>query len=139
MEIERIYHPYDSWEDFKNGMYKTTCYMDPQPLITECEDMLKCKEYLWESMNYVTHHWKLASQHNLTNMHRNRQAWIGQAACCFAHGAPEYITKLAWNNLNPSEQDVANKVADEVIQDWEEKHLSGYFERVSFSCPENLV
>lgn len=126
-DLERIYHPFTSWEDYKNGMYETICFMDPQVLIKDCEMTLKCPEWLWESMQFVSHNWINAAEHNLSNTHRNRQAWLGQAACCFSHGAPEYITKLAWNNLSEKEQAVANKVADSVIEEWEEKLMSGYF------------
>lgn len=126
-EIERVYHPFTIWEDYKYGMYESVCFMDAQVLIRECEMTLKCPEWLRESMQFVSHNWLYAAENNLTNTHRNRQAWLGQAACCFSHSAPEYITKLAWKNLSEIEQKRANDVADSVIQEWEEKFLSGYF------------
>jgi hypothetical protein len=125
--IERVYHPYIKWEDHEFGMYKKECFMDEQRMIKDCELLLRCPEWLWESMQFCSHQWKYSAEHNLTNVNRNRQAWLGQAACCFAHGAPEYLTKLAWNNLTQEQQKKANDVADEVIKDWEEKYSSGYF------------
>lgn len=101
--------------------------MDEHKMITDCELLLKCPGWLWESMTFVSQNWKISAEHNLSNTNRNRQAWLGQAACCFSHGAPEYITKLAWNNLTEKEQKIANDVADDVIKDWEQKYLSGYF------------
>ena len=50
--IERIYHPYFNWEDFEFGMYEKTCYMDETQLMWECALLLKCPEWLWESMQY---------------------------------------------------------------------------------------
>lgn len=125
--MNRIYHPYTLWEDHESGMYTATCFMDNHRMITECEVLLKCPEWLYESMSFVTHGWFYSSEHNLTNVNRNRQAWLGQAACCLTHGAPEYLTKLAWHNLSKQEQDAANKIADEVIEVWVEKHQRGYF------------
>lgn len=129
--IERIYHPYFNWEDFEFGMYEKTCYMDETQLMWECALLLKCPEWLWESMQYVSHNWVISSEHHLTNTQRNRQAWLGQAACCFVHGAPEYVTKLGWHKLIEKEKRLANDVADAVISEWEEKHLNGYFTRMS--------
>lgn len=126
--IERVYHPYDLWEDYQQGMYEMTCFMDEQKLIADCEQTLKCPEWLMECMLFVSHNWSFAAEHHLTNTHRNRQAWLGQSACCWIHGAPEYTTKKAWNNLTEHQKTKANAVADEVIQNWEEKYIKGYFQ-----------
>lgn len=126
-EIIRIYHPFTSWEDHQFGMYEKKCFMDEMKIVKDCELLLKCPEFFYESATYVTHHWKNSAEHNLTNLNRNRQAWIGQASCCLTNGAPEYLTKIAWNNLTLKQQEIANKIADDVILDWENKHLSGYF------------
>jgi len=125
--MDKIYHNYKHWEDFIMGMYESTAYMDDAPLIKECINLLSCPEWLNESMLFVSHNWVKSAEQNLTNIHRNRQAWLGQAACCWSHGAPEYITKKAWGLLTPDQQKNANGVADEVINDWELKHRSGYF------------
>lgn len=122
-----VFHNYVNWEDYQFGMHKKECFMDEHKMITDCELLLKCPGWLWESMTFVSQNWKISAEHNLSNTNRNRQAWLGQAACCFSHGAPEYITKLAWNNLTEKEQKIANDVADDVIKDWEQKYLSGYF------------
>lgn len=124
---ERVFHPYSTWEDFKWGMYDKTCYLDEQRLIHDAAMTLSTPGLLWEAMTYVTHHWKYATEQHLTNLSRNRQAWLGQAACCFVDGAPEYVTKLAWNTLTAEKQKEANGIADDVIQDWETKFLKGYF------------
>lgn len=121
--ITRIFHPYEVWEDFREGMYKKTCFMDEAKMIADCEVTLSCPQWLEESMRFVAHAWKKAAEHNLSNTARNRQAWLGQAACCFSHGAPEYLTKIAWNNLTDEQRFAANGVADAVIADWEAKWL----------------
>ena len=126
--MDRIYHNFKKWEDNENGMYKKTCFMDEQKMIYDCAILLRSQEWLYEAMSQVTHFWFYSSEHNLTNINRNRQAWLGQAACCLVHGAPEYLTKIAWNDfLNEKSRKEANKIADETIAIWEEKHMRGYF------------
>ncbi len=125
--MERIYHPFNLWEDNRYGMYEKTCFMDDHQMISDCESLLRSPQWLMESMKFVSHNWLFSAEQNLTNTNRNRQAWLGQAACCFSHGAPEYLTKTAWHNLSDQERRAANAVADEVIQDWEEKFKRGYF------------
>jgi len=125
--MERVFHPYHLWEDHQFGMYQNVSYMDEQQLIKDVELTLRCPPWLEESMKFVSHNWKYAAEHNLTNTSRNRKAWLGQAACCFSHGAQEYLTKQAWHRLTPNQQDEANRVASEVISDWEDKYQRGYF------------
>lgn len=125
--MDRVYFPYDKWEDYNLGMYQKTCYMDEQSLITECETLLACPEWLSETMGFIVSSWKYSTQQNLTNTNRNRQAWLGQASCILIHGAPEYITKLAWNNLTIDQQSVANKIADDKISLFEEYYKNGFY------------
>ena len=110
--IQRIFHPFEKWEDYLWGMYEKTCYMDETRLTHECAQLLSCPPWLYETMIFVSQNWFYSAEHSLTNLNRNRQAWLGQAACNMAHGAPEYITKLAWNNLlTANQQNAANQVA----------------------------
>lgn len=127
VEILRVFHPYTKWEDHHFGMYQNFAFMDEPSLIKDCELTLRCAPWLEEGMKFVSHNWKYAAEHNLTNTSRNRRAWLGQAACCFYHGAPEYLVKQAWWNLSDEQRNQANAVADEVIQDWESKYILGYF------------
>lgn len=125
--IERVFHPFNKWEDYRWGMYDKTCFMDDEQMVNECIVLLSCPEWLYEAMSFVSHNWIYSAEHNLSNVNRNRQAWLGQAACNMTHGAPEYLTKIAWNSLTSTQQAAANAVADEVIQVWEEKHKRGYW------------
>ena len=126
--MKQVYHPFNKWEDYNFGMYERTCFMDENELVNDCEVLLSCPEYLYECMTFVSHCWGYSAEHNLSNVNRNRQAWLGQAACCFAHGAPEYITKIAWHRLPVEKQDIANSIADDVINDWCSKYRKRYFE-----------
>lgn len=125
--MERVFHPFTKWEDLQMGMYEKTCFMDDTSMVEAAGATLGCPNLLWECMQFVSHNWAHSAEHNLTNVKRNRQAWLGQAACCFIDGAPEYLTKLAWNNLTDEQRNKANIVADEVIQEWEWKYKQRYF------------
>jgi hypothetical protein len=125
--IEQKYHHFKTWECNKFGMYETTCFMDEYKMIEDCKLLLSCPEWLQECMIFVTHHWQYSAEQFLTNINRNRQAYLGQAACCMMHGAPEYTTKKAWNLLTDEQRLKANDVADYAIQDFEDKFKVGYF------------
>ena len=64
--------------------------------------------------------WRVSASVQLSNRSRNRQAWIGQAACCFAFDCPEHQVKAAWHRLTETQQVLANHTADAIIQIWEE-------------------
>lgn len=130
-ELPRFYFPYTDWECWKSGMYDTRVkFMDEHQLTQECVNMLACPQWLQESMLFVSHSWTHSAHQHLSNVARNRQAYLGQAASCWAHGAPEFITKRAWAELKPEQQRAANEVADYVIEDWEQKLKTGYWKRV---------
>lgn len=123
MEIKQVFHPFNIWEDWKEGMYKATCFMDDTQMVHDCYLLLSCPEYFHECASFIIHNWPKSTEHNLTNRARNRQAWLGQASCCFAHGAPEYLTKQAWGLLTEKQQKIANAVADDWIAHFEKRYL----------------
>ena len=126
----RIFHPYWLWEDFNAGLYTLMGHWTEQQ---EEEMVEKAKALLCDSQLFrkvaleVIAKWKHAAEVNLTNPSRNKQAWIGQASCCYHFGVPEYITKYAWRLMTPEQQLEANQVADSVIQVWETK---GYAKKI---------
>lgn len=129
----RVYHRYELWEDFAHGLYRMALFQSPQEqerLIELSRALLADQPRLWDAMSSVTLEWIYATEVQITNTTRNRRAWLGQAACCFAHGAPESLTKLAWHRLEEVQQDRANAVADRVISTWE----ANYYPRGSLFC-----
>jgi hypothetical protein len=123
--MKRIFHPYWKWEDHQAGLYNT------HNNHTEVEEMkyaVQAKTLLTNSEQFknvalkVITEWKYAAEENLSNRFRNRQAWIGQASCCYVLGISEDLTKYGWRLMTPDQQNEANRVADEVITLWEEKH-----------------
>lgn len=128
--MKKIYHPYWQWEDYQNGMYDLT------RKYTEAKEMnlaILAKDLLSDQIKFaqiaykVITEWKNASEVNLSNIGRNRQAWIGQASCCYAYKIPERITKMGWRMMLPSKQQEANLTADKIIKLWEEDYAKNIF------------
>lgn len=115
---KRIYAPYQEWEDWQAGLYRSV----PAPLFEELQTkaatLLASPEGLYYHMQAVVQEWPTATNVVFTNPSRNHRAWLGQAACCHHCTAPEYVTKAAWRTLRPLQQLKANNVADAVIADW---------------------
>jgi hypothetical protein len=123
--IQRIYHHYLKWEDWQNGMYRSTIQADDaeaEELIQYAFSLLSSPKSLYASMSSVVLDWPIASEVNLSHKSINRQAWLGQAACCYEHQVPEHLTKQAWHRLTLLQQDKANAIADRIIREWEEAH-----------------
>lgn len=117
----RVFLPYTDWEAFHAGLFNLTFTGSD---VDNSAELLKNPELLREQMEESTYAWPNSSLHNLTNESQNRQAWLGQAACCLHHGASEDATKAAWRTLTIEEQTLANQVADEVILKWEGEYAN---------------
>jgi hypothetical protein len=124
--MNRLYHPYWLWEDYKAGLYdlqKEYTEKEEEEMATKVKLLLSnTREFYSVAIRVVTE-WKKSSEQNLTNSSRNKQAWIGQASCCYKFGIPERITKLGWRLLTPTQQKEANDVADTVIKQWEGSYV----------------
>lgn len=69
-------------------------------------------------MRRVAKEWKYSCENALTDQHLNHKAWIGHAACAFAIGVPEDITRKAWGMLSERQRKEANAQAAAAIQEW---------------------
>jgi len=113
----RIFHHHDLWECWKHGLYKTKSKNEEKSQKSFL--ILNSVENCDASFKSLIENWPYSSQVNLSNKSINRQAWLGQAACCFSHGANEDETKIAWFKLTIEEQNRANQVADYYITKFE--------------------
>jgi len=117
--MKRIYHPYQDWEDYKNGMWRKETPENEKHLLDKAIDFTGNHEEYGAAMIRVINEWPVTCQHNLTDTTQNRKAFIGHAACCLAFKCPEYITREAWGYLTKKQQDDANKQAEKAIMLWE--------------------
>ncbi len=111
---KQVYKHYSLWEDYNNGMYNLNVDNEDY-LIEKAKQLLSNPaQFKLVSLN-VINNWKISTLVNLTNINCNRQAWIGQSACCYCYKVPEYLTRKAWAELTVRQQEEANKVADEIL------------------------
>lgn len=119
--MNRVYHKYTEWEDFKNGMYDTD-NGNYNELLNDAVLLLSNDNLFYETALKVIESWVISTKENLTNINSNRRAWIGQASCCYAYGVSETITRDAWALLTDLQRYNANKVADKIISIYENKN-----------------
>ena len=110
----RIWTHYTEWEDYQAGLYSLTCEHEDD-LCWQSQQLLSSPNRFLEIMELLALQWPTAYKVNLSDTSQNRQAWLGQAACCFNHGAPDYITKRAWWLLDDSQRIKANDTAQKII------------------------
>jgi len=99
-------------------MYEDSSPSDEE-LISNAVQLLSNSDLLYLQMSRAVREWCNSGEMNMSNRSRNRQAWLGQAACSIAYGVPENLTKIAWRSLTPEVRSRANAVADMVISEWE--------------------
>lgn len=121
--MNRKYHKYTDWEDYKNGMYSAHKY-DESETISLCVKLFNDFDLFEEYCNKVIELWPVSSSENLTNINLNRKAWIGQACCSFALKSTELTTKKAWKILSCTTQNKCNIIAENTIKKYERKHKS---------------
>lgn len=114
----RIFHTYDKWECEKAGFYKQQVDgMTGEQCKLAYRDFLADTDRFRAAAMGVINEWKNSCEHYLTNFAMNRIAWVGQAAMCYATGVPSKFCS-GYNLLTEEQQEAANQVALEVINEW---------------------
>ena len=122
--MNKIWHPYTAWEDFKHGMWRTISGSERSKAIKRAVEFTGDAKLYGSFMNRVIVEWPTACEHHLSDTGSNRKAWIGHAATCLAIQAPEDVTRAAWGYLNQQQQDDANNEAEMAILTWERSHAA---------------
>jgi len=120
--MNRIYHPYWLWEDHKAGFYDNVSGERKKELVEKVVEMFNSEELTKQNMNLVIQLWKYSCEHNLTNISLNRIAYIGQSACCIYANVPCTITMEAWSLLSDDVKKRSDKIAESVINLWENQN-----------------
>lgn len=122
--MQRVFHPHDKCEEYSAGMWRTVAGAGAEHFIKAAADLMRCPGEFKEAMGAAVKAWPYSAEHNLTCVALNRIAWVGHAGCCYAANCPEELTRLGWHTLTSAEQDEANRVAGEVVAEWETEYLS---------------
>jgi hypothetical protein len=122
LNFKQFYAEYSLWEDYNHGMYNVSDKEKDLDMIDKAKKLL-CNPKMFMTVCYdVLKYWDIATKVNLTNVHSNRRAWLGQAACSYFHNVPEILTRQAWGQMNDNERNEANKVADKIIKIFEDNY-----------------
>ena len=120
--MNRIYHPYWKWEDYKAGFYDNISGALKLQLIQKGIEMFNSESLTRNNMFFVVDNWKFSCEHNLSNPSINKIAYIGQGACCIYAGIPSTITMELWSMLSKEVQERSNKIALESIERWKQQN-----------------
>ena len=116
--MERIYHPFWLWEDYKAGFYDNISGENKKKMIQFVLELFNSEELTRLNMNRVINEWHYSCEHNLTNDSMNKIAYLGQGACCIYKGVPNTITMEAWSLLEKDVQKRSDLIAKEIIDKW---------------------
>lgn len=116
--IKQIFHHFSKWEDYKYGLLDTSCERYDEKLNLSTE-LLSNVDMFYSVAKECLKEWNFSAEQNLSDYSINYQAYIGQASCCFNHGAPSYVTVEAWWMLTDKQREDANRVADKVFTEWQ--------------------
>jgi hypothetical protein len=122
--MKQIYAPYTEWEDYKNGMYTLTTPIDSD--IIKGAELLANENLFFKTAFNVITNWVVATNVNLSNNSCNKQAWIGQATCCYLYGNNELTTRKSWAMLTDEQRYRANLIADKIVNIYENKNKQVY-------------
>lgn len=117
--MERIYHRYELWEDYKAGFYDNVSGKNKKLLIDKVVELFSDQELTRKFMQKVIDEWPYSCEHNLSNQSLNRVAYLGQAACCIYAGVTSSITMEAWRFVSKENRDKADKIASEILTNYE--------------------
>lgn len=126
--MNRIYHPFNLWEDHKYGFYGGLEY-DNKNALKLCVALLKDLNMFEHALARIIIEWPYSLEHNLTNDNLNKIAYLGQAACALLHNIPSSVSMGAWSTMSKAEQDAADALAQKYLDLWRKKHES--FEKIS--------
>ena len=115
--MKRVYHHCDNLEE--GPMWQSVNGKDADDYAEKAAELMKEPDTFKYAMTTATKDWPFSTEHNLTAKCINRLAWLGHAGCFLATGSPELCTRNGWWKLDSDQQDEANRVAAEVIEEWE--------------------
>lgn len=104
------------WEDYRAGLYSI---QRDESREADAARLLADPDQFLEAAREMLREWPNAAIHNLRHMWSGRNAWIGQATCCYSVAATAADTRAAWGTLTNQQQAAANDVARKVRDEWE--------------------
>lgn len=108
--------PYTEWEDYAAGLFDATA--TPEMSI-DAAGLLSDPDRFYDAAAEMVREWPICAAEHLTSARgRMYHPWVGSAACCYATGATQEATRLAWRTLTNSQKADANAVADRIADEY---------------------
>lgn len=117
-DIKPVWQNYREWEEFKKGMYENR---QEEEKIQNSYNILTSR-FLKNYMHNTTNYLPISTRVHFTNKMFNPVSWLGQATCCIHGGSVAQETCIAWLRMEKEQQDRANGIAREVIQEWRDTY-----------------
>lgn len=117
-KIKQEYVHYEKWECFINGMWRTVSKEQEDEFLIKAIEFTGNHILYGNAMKEVIELWPNTMINSLTNTSINRRAFLGHCAVQYKINCPEYITRMAWKELNDSQRFLADKVAQQTIDKW---------------------
>jgi hypothetical protein len=121
--LNRVYFHYEQLEEFHAGMWRIVRGEQRMTNAVNAANLMRDSVAFKSAMLRAVNEWPNSCLHNLTAEGINKLAWFGHAGNCLGVNSPEENTRIGWHMLNQSEQDEANRVAQEVVDHWESQHI----------------
>lgn len=119
--MNRIYHPWNLWEDYRHGFHGGMDYPKDNTLELYAS-LLRDLPKFEAALQTITSEWKYSCEHNLTNEAMNRVAYLGQASCALVYNVPHNVSMGGYNLLTPEEQKAADAMAQKYLDKWLEAY-----------------
>ncbi len=120
--MKQIFHPFSLWEDYEHGFYNTNSGGNKTEMIKHVIQLFCNPDETKIYMERVVKEWPYSCEHNFTNEGMNKIAYLGQAACSLYKNVPSTVTMEAWSKVPKEFQDIADGIAESIINEWENNH-----------------
>jgi hypothetical protein len=118
----RIFHPVDRWEEAP--MWRRTPVIERDRRSRHARAILTNDTAFRVCLGRVIQEWPVSCEHNLTDNSLNRAAWLWHAGSYLETGASEEVTRSIWSTLTNAERKAADRIAWEVVAEWERNHAA---------------
>lgn len=116
--MNRIYHSWDKWEDFKHNFYGGSSDYQKDDTLELYASLLKDLSKFETALDFIINEWVYSCEHNLSNEAMNRVAYLGQASCALIYNVPSSISMGGYNLLTKDEQIAADAMAQKYLDIW---------------------
>ncbi len=116
--MNRIFHPWTKWEDYKNNFYGGVCDYPKDNTLALYSTLLRDLDRFEEALKIVTTEWVYSCEHNLTHVGMNRVAYLGQASCALIYKVPHTVSMGGYNLLSEEQKIKADAMAQKYLDIW---------------------